>query len=216
VLFRSWDAVLRVALSAVAVYVLVVAALRLIGARALAKMSAYDLIVSIALGSLIASVPLSTAISVADGATAIITFLVLQELTRYLQSRYRAAHHLVRERPHLVVWDGKFIEDRLERIDASADEVRAAIRQAGLMSVDDVQAVVLENDGAWSVMRRGEASNLSALDGLDIPGHGVVESDGRRHGLSRDDHGDHDHHSDHGDHADHGQRPPASSVAGQV
>ena len=49
--FRSWEAVLRVALSAAAVYILVVLALRIIGARALAKMSGYDLIVSIALGS---------------------------------------------------------------------------------------------------------------------------------------------------------------------
>ena len=173
--FRSWEGILRVAVTAAAIYVLVVVALRVIGARALAKMSAYDLIVSIALGSLVAAVPMSTSLTVADGITAIVTCLALQELTRFLQARYRTAHHLVRERPHLLVWDGKLLEDRLSKLDTSADEIRAAVRQAGLLSLDDAQAVVLENDGAWSVMRRGDPPDLSALDGLDIPDYGPVE-----------------------------------------
>jgi len=201
VLFRSWEGILRVVLAATAIYLLVVAALRVVGARALAKMSAFDLVVSIALGSLVAAVPLSTTISVADGIAAILTFLALQELTRFLQSRYRVAHHLVRERPHLVVWDGKLLDDRMEAIDTSADEVRAAIRQAGYLSLDDVQAVVLENDGAWSVMRRGDPPDLSALEGIEIPDHGPVE-DGQGP-LPRPA-------------PEHTSRPPASSVAGQV
>ena len=196
--FRSWEAVLRVALSAAAVYILVVLVLRIIGARALAKMSGYDLIVTIALGSLVAAVPLSTEITVTDGVTAILTFLVLQEITRFLQARYWAAHHIVRERPHLVVWDGNLIEDRLKEIDASVDEVRAAIRQAGLLSVHDAQAVVLENDGAWSVMRRDESKDLSALDGLDIPGHGHGDRPRSPSKPQRE------------------QRPPSSSAASQL
>ena len=87
--FRSWEAVLRVALSAATIYILVVLVLRIIGARALAKMSGYDLIVTIALGSLVAAVPLSTDITVIDGVTAILTFLVLQEITRFLTAWHR-------------------------------------------------------------------------------------------------------------------------------
>lgn len=172
--FNSWSSLLRVALSAATIYILVVAALRVIGARALAKMSAYDLIVSIALGSLVAAVPLSSSMTVSDGVTAILTFLALQELTRFLQARYRTAQHLVRERPHLVLWDGALIDERLKEVDVSADEIRAAVRQAGLMSLSDAQAVVLENDGEWSVMRRGKTPDLSALEGLVVPGHGPI------------------------------------------
>jgi uncharacterized membrane protein YcaP (DUF421 family) len=176
VFFNSWHQVLRIALTAAAIYFLVVVALRLIGARALAKMSAYDFIVSIALGSLVAAVPLSTSITVTDGVTAIVVFLVLQEITRVLQARYRIAHHLVRERPYLVVWDGRMMPDRLKEIAVSDDEVRAAIRQAGLASIGEAQAVVLENDGEWSVVRRGEGhADFSAFEGLDVPGQGPRE-----------------------------------------
>lgn len=173
--FRSWEALGRLVLTATAVYLVVVAALRVIGSRALAKMSGYDLIVTVALGSLVASIPLTTSISLADGAAVLITYLLLQELTRFLQTRFRGVHHAVRERPHLVVWDGRLLDDRLKKIDTTPDEVRAALRQAGLLSVADAQAVVLENDGGWSVMRRGDATDLSALDGLDVPDHGLIE-----------------------------------------
>ncbi|HUQ83745.1 MAG TPA: YetF domain-containing protein [Gemmatimonadaceae bacterium] len=201
-LFRSWEGILRVVIASAIIYVFIVGALRVIGARALAKMSAYDLIVSIALGSLVAAIPLSTDISVLDGIAAIVTFLALQELTRLAQARFRVAHHIVRERPHLVLWDGKLIDDRMKALAASPDEVRAAIRQAGLLSLDDVQAVVLENDGTWSVLRRYEVGDLSSLEGLDIPGHGPVENgDGPRprsgHAASRD-------------------NRPSSSTAGQI
>lgn len=173
--FRSWEALGRVVLAAAAIYIVVVAALRMIGSRALAKMSGYDLIVTVALGSLVASIPLTTSISLADGVAVLITFLLLQELTRLLQTRSRRVHNVVRERPHLVVWEGKLLDDRLDTIDTTPDAVRAALRQAGLLSVADAQAVVLENDGGWSVMRRGEASDLSALEGIDVPDHGPIE-----------------------------------------
>lgn len=59
-LVHSWYSLLRVALSAAAVYALVIAALRITGAKALAKMSGYDLIVAVSLGSVVATIPLST------------------------------------------------------------------------------------------------------------------------------------------------------------
>lgn len=170
-LFHGWSSLLRISASAAAVYVLMVAALRLFGSKALAKMSGYDLIISVAIGSLVAAIPITTGLALADGVAAAITLLLLQEVTRRWQARSLRVHHLVRERPHVVVWDGRLLEDRLAEISTSADEVRAAVRRAGLVSLSQVQAVVLENDGEWSVIPRGEAADLSALDGLDVPGH---------------------------------------------
>jgi uncharacterized membrane protein YcaP (DUF421 family) len=170
-LFHGWSSLLRISLSAAIVYVLMVAALRVFGSKALAKMSGYDLIISVAIGSLVATIPITTGLALSDGIAAAITFLVLQEITRRWQARSLRVHHLVRERPHLVVWEGRLLEDRLKEIGTSADEVRSAVRRAGLVSLSQVQTVVLENDGEWSVIPRSKASDLSALDGLDVPGH---------------------------------------------
>jgi len=167
--FDGWSSTMRIVLSAALTYLLIVAALRVAGQRALAKMSGYDMVVTVALGSLVANVVLSPDVSLVDGVAAFATLLVLQQITSWLQTRYRTVHHAVRERPVLVVWDGRFRDDRLKQESISQDEVRAAVRRAGMLSMSEVQCVVLENDGEWSVIGRSEAPDLSALEGLSIP-----------------------------------------------
>ena len=167
--FGGWASVGRVVVIAACIYVAVVAMLRVLGEQALAKMSAYDLIVTVALGSLVAAIPLSTNITLTDGLAAIGTYLLLQELTRWVVKRWRRTERLVKERPHLVLWEGRLLPDRMRDIKVTEDEVRAAVRSHGQASLSEVLAVVLENDGEWSVIGRSEAADRSALDGLDIP-----------------------------------------------
>jgi uncharacterized membrane protein YcaP (DUF421 family) len=169
--FHSWSAIGHVVLASVLVYLFMIAALRRFGQQALAKMSGYDMIVTITVGSVIATVSVSRDIGVLEGIAALLTFLVLQDLVRRAQSRWLPVHHLVREPPRLFVWDGKLLEDRLVTSHLSGDEIRAAIRREGYSAVEQVQAVILENDGDWSVIRRDPSvTDFTALHGIDIPG----------------------------------------------
>jgi uncharacterized membrane protein YcaP (DUF421 family) len=52
-----------------------------VGQRALAKMSGYDLIVTVTLGSLVAAIPITSGLVFVDGLAALVTFFALQELT---------------------------------------------------------------------------------------------------------------------------------------
>jgi uncharacterized membrane protein YcaP (DUF421 family) len=168
-LFDGWAHVMRSVVTAAAIYLAIVALLRIIGEKALAKMSGYDMVVTVALGSMIAALPLTTDVSLLDAIAAAITFLGLQQLTRYLQARHRRIHTLVRERPRLLLWNGELLEDRMLESDISADEVRAAIRRSGISSLSQVRAAILENDGEWSIIPQSDAPDLSAFEGLRIP-----------------------------------------------
>jgi uncharacterized membrane protein YcaP (DUF421 family) len=169
--FHSWSAIGHVMVATLLVYLFMVAALRVVGAQALAKMSGYDMIVTITIGSIIATVAVSRDISVTEGIAALVTLLLLQEILRRGQSRFLAIHHIVREPPRLFVWNGQLLEDRLLASQLSGDEVRAAIRREGFSAVEQVQAVILENDGDWSVIRRdADVADFTALHGIDIPG----------------------------------------------
>jgi uncharacterized membrane protein YcaP (DUF421 family) len=169
--FHSWAAVGRVVLASATVFIIVVAMLRFVGQRALARMSGFDVVFTVTLGSVVATGAISRDIAVVDAIAALATFLVLQEIIRFFQSRSLGVHHVVRERPDVVLWDGCLLEDRLRENSISADEVRAAVRKAGLRSLSDARVVVLENDGEWSVIAKGEGeSDESAFYGLPIPG----------------------------------------------
>lgn len=168
-LFSNWSSIGHVALQAGVFYLVMVVALRIAGQRALAKMSAYDMIVTVALGSLVANIATSTEVTVADGVAVIVTFLVLQGITSWLQARSKHVHHAVRQRPQVMVWNGHFLDDELRKASVTQDEVRAAIRRTGMLSISQVQCVVLENDGEWSVIGRSDVPDLSALEGLALP-----------------------------------------------
>jgi uncharacterized membrane protein YcaP (DUF421 family) len=167
--FDGWAHLLRSALTAAGIYIVIVAAIRIFGEKALAKMSGYDMIVTVALGSLVAALPLTRSVSLTDAIAAAVTFLVLQQITRYLQARFRRVHTLVRERPRLLLWNGRLLEDRMLESDISADEVRAAVRRSGFLSLKQVRAAILENDGEWSIIPQSKTPDMSAMEGLLIP-----------------------------------------------
>jgi len=50
------------------------------------------------------------------------------------------------------------------------DEVRSAIRSSGLSAMDEVDAVILETDGSFSVVKRGAGDSRSSLSGVMTPG----------------------------------------------
>lgn len=167
--FRSWESIGRIILLAILVYIALLAALRVVGKRALAKMSAYDLVVTIALGSLIATIPLQQQITLADGLAAICAYLGLQYALSWLMQRWRGVRRVVKAQPTLVVFEGRMLHDRMRRVRVTDAEVRAAIRSSGRASVAEALAVVLENDGNWSVIGYSDAPDHSALFGLDVP-----------------------------------------------
>jgi uncharacterized membrane protein YcaP (DUF421 family) len=169
-LFENWHATLDDAIRAAVAYLVIVAALRAIGEQALAKMRAYDLIVTITLGSVMANIAFSRDTALVDGIAIMTTFVLMQEMIRWAQARSKTVRKIVIEPPRLIVWDGHVLADRLRRWHLTIDEIRAAVRRAGVAGISEVQAVVLENDGDWSVVRRRDCgADRSAFEGLDIP-----------------------------------------------
>jgi len=180
VFFDNWPAVWRIVLVASVVYVALVLALRIAGARALAKMSAYDLMVTVALGSILATIPLDKNVTLVDGLTTIATFLVLQHVLSWVLKRSGWSRWAVKCKPVLVLYEGQMLEDRMHAVNVTDEEVRAVVRAAGKASLGECLAVVLENDGNWSVIDSGDHPDHSALDGIDVPEHATVgASDGR-------------------------------------
>jgi uncharacterized membrane protein YcaP (DUF421 family) len=167
--FDGWHSVERIVLLSAVTYIGLVAALRLIGEQALAKMSAYDLIITVALGSIVASIPLSKDVTLADGAAVVAVYLGLQAVTRWATARWRWAERAVKTQPQIVLWDGTLVTEHMRAAQVTEMEVRAAARMAGYASLAGLLAIVLENDGTWSVVPRTDTADLSAFEGLERP-----------------------------------------------
>lgn len=151
-LFQDWPTLARTLVAAPLAYVALLVVVRLSGKRALAKLNAFDLVVTVSLGSVLASVAVSSDVSVATGAAAFAILVGLQYLIAFLSVRLRTFQGLVKARPTLLVRDGTLLEDAMEAQRVTHSEILQGLRQQGLASLDQVAAVVLETDGTLSVI----------------------------------------------------------------
>jgi uncharacterized membrane protein YcaP (DUF421 family) len=154
-------AVLRVVLSALLAYVGTVVALRTFGKRSIAKLSAFDFVVTVALGSALASIVLARDTPIVEGLVGIATLLALQRAVAFGTSRSHLVRRVAKSRPRLLVRRGRVLEDALRAERVGVDEVRSALRREGIGELRSVAAVVLETDGTLSVIR--EAADDTTL-----------------------------------------------------
>ena len=80
--------------------------LRVSGKRTLTKMNAFDLVVTVALGSMLATVLLTKSVALAEGLTAFVLLIFLQFVLTWLSVRSRAVSRLVKSELTLLVYQG--------------------------------------------------------------------------------------------------------------
>ena len=154
VVFNGWDGLVRVVIVGSLAYVALVLLLRISGKRTLSKMNAFDLVVTVALGSTLATVILSKDVALAEGVTAFVLLIALQFLITWLSVRSSTISRLVKAEPTLLLYQGRFLPDQMRGTRVLETEVRAAIREQGIAAVHEVEAVVLETDGSFAVVQR--------------------------------------------------------------
>ena len=168
--FDSWSDIGRILAVGAAAYVTLVVVLRLTGKRTLAKLNAFDFVVTVALGSTLATILLSTSVSWADGATALALLAGLQLVVAWLLAHQPGARTIATSRPTLLLQDGAVVHEALLQQRMTVAEVRQAVRSTGSGSLADVAAVVLESDGSLSVIGTDRVGDGWAL--ADVTGGG--------------------------------------------
>ena len=153
----SWATIAYVAASTTAIYCSALLAIRIAGRRTVARLSAFDIVITIALGSLMASTAASRDPSYAQGATALVTLLVLQVVAAGLRQRFALVRRLLDFAPCVVVRDGEL---RLPSTplgpQMSEDELFSRLREQGVFNLDGVRVVIIEPTGGVSVEHSGE------------------------------------------------------------
>ncbi|MFE0726230.1 MULTISPECIES: DUF421 domain-containing protein [Streptomyces] len=167
--FDSWYDMLRVAVMAACAYAALIVVVRLSGKRTLAKMNAFDLVVTVALGSTLATILLNRSVSLAEGILALSLLVVLQFVNAKAAVHSRSYRRLIKAEPTLLLSDGRLLSDAMARQRVTESEVRQAIRSQGIGAVEDVTAVVLETDGSFSVLSRSQTGSGSSLQNIRQP-----------------------------------------------
>lgn len=153
--FQNWQGIGRTLVVGLLAYAVLVLFLRIAGKRTLAKLNAFDFVVTIAIGSTLSAILLQESVALAEGAAALGLLILLQYVATFTSVRSRRFARLMRSEPTLLARDGAFCEAAMKRQRVTPGEALGAIRDAGGRDVAAVDYVILESDGTLSAGLKG-------------------------------------------------------------
>jgi uncharacterized membrane protein YcaP (DUF421 family) len=138
------------------IYLLVLIGVRLSGKREVGQMTPFDLTLLLLLSNSVQNAMTGPDTSLAGGAVAACTLLLMNYTVAGLSGSNRRMRRLIEGQPSLLVHDGKVIESHMARERVSMDELHRALREHGISSCDQVALAVLEVDGSISCLKYDE------------------------------------------------------------
>lgn len=160
------DAVLRGVILAALALIWVTIVVRTNGPRSFSKMTSFDFVVTVATGSLLAGAAQATAWPGFLQALAATAGLILfQRLLARATRASEVAGSLVQNRPVLLMRDGEMIDDAMDATRVAEGELIAKLREANVLDLSEVRAVVLETTGDISVLH-GDKNVDELLEGV--------------------------------------------------
>lgn len=163
--FDGWLGLVRIVAVSVLAYCGLVLFLRVSGKRTLSKMNAFDLVITVALGSTLSSVVISRDVPLAEGLLAFGMLILLQYVITWCSVRSHVVTRIVKSEPSVLFQNGRFLPQAMKRERVNEQELMAAARATGVGSLDQIDAVVLETNGSFSILRKVVPGPSSTLHG---------------------------------------------------
>jgi uncharacterized membrane protein YcaP (DUF421 family) len=166
----------------VILYVIVMAAVRLMGKRQISEMQTSELVVTLLISNL-ASVPMQeTGQPLINGLIPIVALVISEIVVSALMLKVPIFRKLICGRPVIVIYDGKIQQDEMRRLRMTTEDLFEQLRQKDVFSIQDVAYAIVETNGKMSVIKTPEKEQPTAGD-LNVvgPDNGletVVVSDG--------------------------------------
>lgn len=144
-------------------YAALIVLLRVSGKRTLSKLNAFDFVVTVSLGSVLATMLLSKDVPLLEGVAAFAVLIFGQYAITKISVLSPRFSRIVKSTPRLLVYRGELLHEAMREERVTEEEIRAVVRGHGLADVDVVEAVVLETDSSLNVLRMEGRRGRSAL-----------------------------------------------------
>lgn len=160
------DTLLRGFLLAIVALVWVVLHIRVVGLRSLSKMTSFDFVMTVALGSLLAGASqVEDWRGFAQPLTAMTGLFFIQWLAARIRKDSDLFEKIFQNKPVILMRDGVIDREALDRTRVAESDLFAKLREANVLSLTEVRAVVLETTGDVSVLH-GERLDDGLLHGV--------------------------------------------------
>ncbi len=163
-LSSGWEYLLRIVVIATVGYLWLVLLLRVSGARTMAKMTPFDFVITVTLGSAFGRTLTAAEVGVVDAMVTFGVLVLLQWVLAAARSRSRRVAALVDVEPTVLFLDGRPVHAALRRHRVTDKDLASAVREKGWGSLGEVRAVLLQSDGQFAVVGPSSWGDGSAVE----------------------------------------------------
>ncbi|WP_044397605.1 DUF421 domain-containing protein [Lacinutrix sp. Hel_I_90] len=145
------NAFFGIILTAIGIYVATIICTRIAGKRSFSKMSSFDFAMTVAIGSIIATTIVSKSVSLQDGIIGLVITYTLQLGMAYLR-RYKFIRNTIDNAPLLLMDGNTILTENLKKVRVTEDDLRSKLREANVLELSQVRAVIMEATGDIAVL----------------------------------------------------------------
>ena len=143
---------MNVIIRAAVAYLILLLAVRLIGRRMASMLAPFDIVVLFLFGGALMSSVLGDDHSMVAAVSAIFSIGLMHVSVSALKRRWAWFGRIVDGTPVIVYEKGEWHQDRMRTLRMLESDVMAAVRQKGLMRLEQVRYAIIERDGKVSII----------------------------------------------------------------
>jgi len=150
---------LAIIITAIGIYIALVILTRISGKRSFSKMSSFDFAMTVAIGSVMATVIITKAVSLQHGITGLISIYAIQMIVAFARQNSNI-RKIIDNKPTLLMKNEEIFEDNLKKCNVTISDLKAKLREANVIQLSEVKAVVFESTGDISVLHGSDNKNI--------------------------------------------------------
>lgn len=161
---------LNIALKSIAVYVFIVAAIRVFGKKEFAQLSIIDLVFILLISNSVQNAMVGADSSLEGGLVAAFSLFLMNYVFKKMSLFSKGFSKAIEGEPIMLIYQGEVKLDGLKKAQISVDQLKAVVREHGVESIEMVNLAMFEVDGNISVL----SDNFKKSTQRKHKGHRVI------------------------------------------
>ena len=159
-----------IALKSIAVYVFIVAAIRVFGKKEFAQLSVVDVVFILLISNSVQTAMVGDDTSLSGGLVAALALFAMKYVFKRLSLGSQSISKVIDGEPVLLIYNGEIRPNALKEASISLEQLKAVVREHGVEEISDVNLAIFEVDGNISVL----SDNYRNLTKRKRKGHRIL------------------------------------------
>jgi len=167
---RMMEGYVIIALKSIAVYVFIVAAIRVFGKKEFAQLSVVDVVFILLISNSVQTAMVGNDTSLSGGLVAALALFAMNYVFKWVTNNSKNISKAIDGEPILLIYDGLVKENGLKEASITIEQLKAVVREHGVEEIEEVNLAIFEVDGNISVL----SDNYRNLTKRKRKGHRIL------------------------------------------